>query len=125
MEKVLVLSVGGMLGTLARYFIGVTAHRYMGTGFPYGTLAVNALGCFLIGFLGSALENRMSVSPQLRLLLMVGFCGAFTTFSAYIHESHGLLQGGEMLKAGMNIFVSVFAGLVLFKLGMGLGKFVQ
>lgn len=122
MEKIMVLSVGGVLGTLARYFLATAVYRQAGTLFPYGTLLVNAVGCFLIGFLGALAENKISFGPQLRLLLMVGFCGAFTTFSTYIFETDGLLRDGEIYKAFLNLTVSVVAGFVLFKLGMMLGE---
>jgi fluoride exporter len=122
MGKVVVLSIGGVLGTLARYFLANGVYRCCGTSFPYGTLAVNAIGCFLIGLFGTLAENKLSFGPGMRLLLMVGFCGAFTTFSTYIFETNGLMQDGEMLKAALNVTVSILAGFLVFKLGAVLGQ---
>jgi fluoride exporter len=122
MSKVLVLSIGGIAGTLARYFLANSVYRYCGTAFPYGTMVVNATGCFLIGFFGTLAENKISFGPNLRLLLMVGFCGAFTTFSTYIFETNGLVRDGEMVKAALNVIISVLLGFFVFKIGMILGK---
>lgn len=122
MGKVVVLSLGGVLGTLARYFMSSTVHRAAGPGFPFGTLAVNALGCFLIGFLGALAEKKAGFGPHMRLMLMVGFCGAFTTFSTYIVDTHGLMQDGEMWKDMANMVASVVIGFLVFRLGLILGN---
>jgi fluoride exporter len=122
MFKVIYLSLGGILGTLARYYLSNASYRILGTEFPYGTFFVNMLGCFLIGLFGAFAEKKLFFGPELRLLLMIGFCGAFTTFSSYIFETNGLLQNGELLKAAANIFLNILAGFFLFELGMMIGK---
>ena len=122
LSKILSLAVGSLLGGFARYFLGGAVGSVMGTVFPFGTLAVNILGCFLIGFLSALTGDKFFLGPEAKLLLMTGFCGAFTTFSAFMLETDSLLKGGEALKAFLYIFLSLFAGLLFFRLGIFLGK---
>ena len=122
MIKYLNLIVGGMAGTLARYALSGIIYQILGTNFPYGTLVVNLSGCFLVGFLASLAEEKFLLGPNARLLLMVGFCGAFTTFSTLIFETANLIKDGESLRAFFNISISVVAGFFLFKLGVILAE---
>lgn len=124
MEKWAFLIGGGVAGTLARYSLAGLVYARWGTGFPYGTLVVNLLGCFLIGWLDALCERKFLLSPNLRLLLMTGFCGAFTTFSTWMLETSNLLKGGETLAALGNILVSVLAGFMLFRAGGMLGEWM-
>ena len=89
----------------------------MGTAFPYGTLAVNAAGCLLLGFLGTLAEQKFLLSAQARLFWMVGLLGAFTTFSTLIDESWQLLRDGNVLVASANLFGSLVVGLLALWLG--------
>ena len=122
MNKILFLGVGGIAGTLARYFLAGAVYTKIGMDFPYGTLVVNLTGCFIVGFLDVLSERRFNMVPQMRLMLITGFCGAFTTFSAFIIESYGLIRAGNMLPAFINIVGSVFIGLIVFRLGILLGE---
>ena len=124
MDKVFFLSLGGVFGTLARYYMGNLTHRFFGSNFPFGTLSVNLIGCFLIGLFGALAEKKLFFGPEMRLLLMVGFCGAFTTFSSYIFETHGLMQNGEMIKALGNVVLNIVLGFAIFKLGLILGEMI-
>lgn len=124
MQKFFSLVFGGVAGTLARYVLSGAAYRMFGTNFPYGTLVVNGIGCFVIGFLASVSREKFLLGPEARLLLMVGFCGAFTTFSTLILETDNLLRGGEVFKALGNIFVSVAAGFIVFRAGVFLGELI-
>lgn len=116
------LIAGGVLGTLARYAGSGAVYRMMGERFPYGTLAINLLGCFLIGLFFSLSENRGALSPNARLFLMTGFCGAFTTFSTFMLETHQLLRDGQNFLAFANIAVSILAGFLFFRVGTFLGQ---
>ena len=118
MDKWLFLLIGGIAGTFARYAIVGAAYQKIGTTFPYGTLIVNLVGCFLIGFFDVIVEKKIAIAPQLRLLLMVGFCGAFTTFSAFILDSYNLIKAGETLRAFLNVIGSVALGFIVFRLGI-------
>ncbi|MBF0254491.1 MAG: fluoride efflux transporter CrcB [Candidatus Omnitrophica bacterium] len=111
------LMAGGAVGTAARYGLSEAMHRWMGTGFPFGTLTVNMLGCLLGGFAATMIEARFAVSHEVRLMVMAGFLGAFTTFSTYILESSNLLKDGRWVWASINIFISIAAGLAFFKFG--------
>jgi CrcB protein len=124
MIKILSLVVGSVAGGLARYYMAGSAHRFFGPTFPYGTLIVNLTGCFLIGFLSALAEGKFAMSQNLKLLLMVGFCGAFTTFSTFMLETGNLMKDGEALRAFMNVFLSFVIGFILFKAGVALGELI-
>jgi len=122
MTKILSLVIGGVLGTLSRYFLTMGVAQIAGVGFPWGTTVVNLTGCFLIGFLVVFLEGPMQMSQNLMMLLVVGFCGAFTTFSTFIFETSSLIREGNTLQALINVMLSVVAGFILFRIGMWLGE---
>ena len=122
MTKLLNLIIGGAAGTIARYFLAGSVYRLMGTGFPYGTLIVNVSGCFILGLLAALADKKFILGPDARLLLMIGFCGAYTTFSTLIFESDNLLKNGQAMRAFSNIFISVILGLILFRVGGLLGE---
>lgn len=121
MVKFALLAIGGITGTVVRYLLAGAIYGAMGTNFPYGTLAVNLLGCFIAGFLAAITESKFMLSPNLRLLLMIGFCGAFTTFSTFILETSNLIRGGETVRALVNIIFSVIIGFIVFRIGLFLG----
>ena len=122
MVKWVALAAGGVAGTFARYLLSIVVYRAVGSRFPYGTLIVNLLGCFLIGVLDVLAEEKFILGPQARLLLMVGFCGAFTTFSTFILETGNLIKDGQTLYAFSNVMTSVVLGFVVFRLGILAGK---
>ena len=122
-EKVFYLAAAGAAGTLARYFAAGLVHRINGVSFPWGTMVVNIVGCFLAGLLWSLFENRWAVFGEIRIVVFVGFMGAFTTFSSLILETNELLRSAEWMYAVLNItlqnglgFVALFAGMVIGKL---------
>jgi CrcB protein len=103
MAKVLLVGLGGFLGSIARYWLSGLAHARFGAGFPWGTLAVNVLGCLAIGALSQVVEQRGGLAPELRALLVVGFLGGFTTFSAFGNETVDLFRSDERAVAWSNI----------------------
>ncbi len=122
-HKLIWLAVAGGLGTLARYGIVGLVQRLDGASFPWGTVAVNLLGCFLAGFIWSIFENRWFVAGEIRTVVLVGFMGAFTTFSTLIIETGEMLRSAEWLYAAANLaiqnglgFVALFAGITLGRL---------
>jgi CrcB protein len=118
MHPVLMVGLGGAAGSVLRYWLGgLVQHRLDATGFPAGTLAVNLVGCFLIGILSSTVETRHAFSPDLRLLLGAGVLGGFTTFSAFGNETLNLLRAGQAGLASANIVANVVLGLGLAGLG--------
>ncbi len=102
---------------MSRYVLGGLVYRSFGTGFPYGTLAVNLLGCFVIGFLAAMAEKKFILGTDVRTFWMIGFCGAFTTFSTLIFETDGLIRDGQIARASINIVLSVVFGFILFRIG--------
>ena len=111
----LLIAIGGALGALGRYGVGTVVQRTAGSGFPAGTLAVNVVGCVLVGMLARTLQPQSH--DQLRALLIVGFCGGFTTFSAFSLETIALIQGGEWSRA----LAYVAATMVACLAGTGIG----
>jgi CrcB protein len=113
----LLIALGGAAGSLLRYVIGGMVQRTSGSGFPVGTLFVNVIGCLLIGVFVRFLLN-MQTSAEMRALLVVGFCGGFTTFSAFSLETVGLIEGGEYARAATYIVGSVVMCIVATFAGM-------
>ena len=124
MLRLLVIAAGGAAGAVARYWLSGRVYAWLGTGFPWGTLAVNVAGSFLIGLLAILLVERLPYSAEWRSLLVVGFLGAFTTFSTFSLETLMLIEQTEFAKAGANAVVSVLACLAATWLGIVAGRAV-
>ena len=122
MINFLTIGIGGFLGAIARYGVAVWIGRQWGRSFPLGTFVVNVSGSFLIGLLMSLFTERFMVNPQWRLLFVVGFLGAYTTFSTFEYETGTLLRDGEWLIATLNIVLSVLVGFAALKLGEMIAK---
>lgn len=120
----LALALGSLAGGFARYFLSGAVHGRWGALFPYGTLAVNLLGCFLIGFFDGLVQQRAFLNPHMRLLLMAGFCGAFTTFSTLMLETSFLMEKGQSTRAFLYVAASLSAGFLLLRLGVFLARLV-
>jgi CrcB protein len=116
--QVLVIAAGGALGAVLRYGLSQSVYRLLGRDFPYGTLAVNLLGSFLIGVAVVLIVERMILSELWRTALIIGFLGAFTTFSTFSFETLALFEDGQMVKALLNIGLSVILCLLATWLGM-------
>jgi CrcB protein len=122
MRQLLAVAAGGAAGAVMRWLMASGIQRMAGGAFPWGTLVVNALGSFLLGFLFVWLIERSSASELMRLALTVGFLGAFTTFSTYSLESIRLLQEGAFTLAFGNIVGQVIVCLMLTWLGVQLAR---
>jgi CrcB protein len=120
--KLLIIGAGGFLGAIARYSAAHWIGQHWGRNFPLGTFIVNISGCFLIGLLMHLFTERFLVSPHWRLFFVVGFLGAYTTFSTFEYETGELVSDGESLVALMNVVVSVMVGFAALKLGEALAK---
>ncbi|TAV73882.1 fluoride efflux transporter CrcB [Rhizobium leguminosarum] len=107
MIQALLVAAGGAIGSLLRYYVGQWALRLMGPAFPWGTLAVNIVGCFVIGVLAELIARKFNASVELRLLLITGFLGGFTTFSAFSLDAISLFERGEAVAGGIYIAASV------------------
>jgi CrcB protein len=115
---------GGALGSLARFWLASAVAALTGPQFPWGTLLINAVGSFVIGCFGAltADSGRLDVPTDIRLFVMVGICGGFTTFSSFSLQTLELLQSGEALRAGGYIVGSVVLCLVFVWAGAVLGR---
>ena len=123
----LLIALGGAAGSVLRYLIGGRVQHFAPHGFPLGTLFVNVVGCFLVGILVRQFMN-IQTHNYLRALLVVGFCGGFTTFSTFSMETVGLIEGGEYPRAIGYITLSVvlcltatFTGMSAMRLIAGMG----
>lgn len=125
-SKLLLLAAAGGAGTLARYGLHAATHRWLAPptagNFPWGTVAVNALGCLLFGLVFGLTETRAHLPPATRLILLTGFMGAFTTFSTFAHDTAHLARGGAVGLAMANLALQNLAGLTLAAVGFVLGS---
>jgi len=118
-----ILAFAGAAGTLTRYALGSWIQQLCGSRFPLGTFVVNALGCLIIGFIGTLADERAFFSQELRVALIIGFLGAFTTYSSFAYETGKLFTNGNILFAMGNVFgtlvicfISLFLGALLARL---------
>jgi fluoride exporter len=110
--NLLLIAIGGALGSVARYLLSSLVLRLSGSLFPLGTFVVNVIGCAAFGAIVGAAEQRFVVSPHVRLFTLVGLLGGFTTFSSFAYESFALLRDGQFVAASFNILGQVVLGLV-------------
>ena len=122
MTQTLAIAAGGAVGALLRFWVSTGVYSLLGRGFPYGTLAVNVLGSFLMGFLFVLLNERMIASPELRAALLIGLLGAFTTFSTFSIETINLIEQAAFFKAGANMLLSVLLCVVAAGAGLLIGR---
>ena len=122
MLQILAIAGGGALGSLARFWVSTGIYQLFGRSFPWGTLVVNVSGSFVMGFLFVLFLERLAAAPEWRAAVLVGFLGAYTTFSTFEYETGALLKDGEWLFAGLNVVLSVIVGFVALKLGEIMAK---
>lgn len=120
LRNILLVAFGGAVGSVCRYLVS----RLLEASFPWGTLVVNILGSLLIGLL-VGLSGKSIVSPDMKLLLVTGFCGGFTTFSTFANESFAMMRTGEVLIAALYVGVSVAIGTLAVWLGMNVSEYIK
>ncbi len=122
MQKIILIAAAGAAGTLARYFLGGLVQRLYGGSFPWGTFAVNISGTFLFGFIWSLAEERLVISGEARAVILVGFMGAFTTFSTFMFETGELMRDSEFALAFGNLALQNVVGIIFLILGLAAGR---
>ena len=121
-QKLLLLALAGGLGTLARYGLAGWVQRWAGADFPWGTAVVNVAGCFAFGMFWALASERWAIGGEVRAVVLVGFLGAFTTFSTFMSETGQLLMDSQWLIAGVNVLVQNAVGIAVFLLGLAVGR---
>ena len=124
LQKIIYLALAGAAGTLGRYWLGGFVQRSINADFPFGTAAVNIIGCLLFGLLWALTENRLSVSGQMRTIIFIGFFGGFTTFSSFAFETAQMLDDSQWLWASGNLILQNVLGLVGMIAGLAIGKYI-
>ncbi|ORU92850.1 MAG: camphor resistance protein CrcB [Cycloclasticus sp. symbiont of Bathymodiolus heckerae] len=122
MTQLLAIAAGGSIGAVMRYLVSTGIYTWLGRGFPYGTLVVNVVGSLLMGLLYELFLQRLSVSPEIRAVLLVGFLGAFTTFSTFSIETINLIEQGYLLKAMTNVLASVVLCILAAWVGLQIAR---
>ena len=120
--QIFAIAGGGALGALGRFWVSTGVYRVLGRDFPWGTLAVNTLGSFLMGLLFVLFIDRLAAGPEVRAAVLVGFLGAFTTFSTFSIETLALIEEGYLGRAFLNMWVSVLVCLLACWAGVLLGR---
>jgi CrcB protein len=116
--NILLVGIGGALGSISRYLLGTWIQSLSRSiDFPFGTLAVNLIGCFVIGFLAELAEARGAFTPESRAFMFIGILGGFTTFSSFGNDTMNLFRDGQTLNAVANVSANVVFGLLLVWLG--------
>ena len=122
--KLLWIALAGAAGTLTRYWMGGAVQRLAGSSFPYGTFVINVSGCFVFGLFWALATERFNLGGEIRMIVLLGFMGAFTTFSSFVFETMELLKGSEWLLAGANLIGQNLLGLLGLFLGWTLGRMI-
>lgn len=122
MQTTIFIAVAGLVGTLLRYWLSAAVARQYGETFPWGTMAVNLLGCLITGAVFFLTEERFVISPTVRTVILIGLLGGFTTFSAYGLQTFTLLRDGQLGFAILNVATSNVLGLFMVWIGYALGR---
>ncbi len=120
--NLLIVGIGGFFGAITRYLVDGWIGRRMGALFPYGTFVINVSGSFILGLFATTITERFIIHPHWRLLIAIGFVGAYTTFSTFEYETNKLFEEGSFGLALLNLLLSVSAGLIAVRLGILLAR---
>lgn len=116
--------MGGAVGSVARYLLSRAVQGTVLSAFPFGTMTVNVLGCFVLGAVCGLADNSVAMSREMKLVLTMGFCGGFTTFSTFMNESASLIRADNAMMAAVYIGASVALGLIAVFSGMQLTRII-
>lgn len=124
LQQYVFVAIGGTIGVLARYALQGALYSVAPRGFPYATIVINVIGCFIVGVVIAAADERGLISPQWRVLLTTGFCGGFTTFSTFSFETIALFRDGEIMYGVLYSGGSLLLGLGATVAGMFFGRMI-
>jgi len=116
------ISIGAILGATLRYYTTLWTITHLGMNFPYGTMLVNVVGCFILGAFLSVADGRFHASSPMRLFIATGFCGSLTTFSTFSYETINLFTNGNYLQASLNLGISLVLGFLSLALGTSIAQ---
>ncbi len=122
MVELAAIAIGGALGAVSRYFAVGLVTDWLGKSFPFGTMAVNITGSFLIGVMYILVVQKLHAMPELRAILVVGFLGSFTTFSTFSLETFSLIEQGNLSQAGLYTLSSLVMGVLAVWAGISIAK---
>lgn len=122
--QILLIALAGSVGALSRYGLSTLAANVFGPKFPYGTLTVNVLGCFLIGFVMHVAQSTDILSADIKMAVTVGFLGALTTFSTFSMETYKYIEDAQWLLAGANVALNVLLGLIATIIGLAAARLI-
>ena len=122
LRAIFFVGLGSAGGGILRYLTGKWIHNLIATSFPLGTLAVNVIGCFIIGLVYCIFDRGNATDTNMQLLLATGFCGGFTTFSSFMHENYTMIENGQFLHLILYTGLSVVLGLLALYLAISLAK---
>jgi fluoride exporter len=122
LKTLIIIAIGGGLGSVLRYLTTIFVNKYFQSNFPYATLLTNVLGCLLIGLFFGYLEKNNAISQDLKFFLITGLCGGYTTFSTFSNENIQLLQTNQTFTAFLYIGLSIFIGLMATWFGLIIAK---
>ena len=125
LAQILVIMFGGAFGAAARFMLSSKVNEKFGSAFPLGTLSVNVIGSFLMGLLAIVLVERLALDPLLKLGILVGFLGAFTTFSTFSMDTLSLFEQGHSFRAVSNMFISVLCSVLAVWFGVLIGRAIS
>jgi len=126
-KQIILVALGGGLGSVCRFLISVALPKFtltspwVVTSFPLATFVINISGCFLVGLISAYFNEHSNLSPNLKLLLIMGFCGGFTTFSTFAFEKVNLIQNGNYTTFFLYVFSSIIIGILAVFLGFWVG----
>lgn len=122
MQTILWISIGAIVGANLRYFVGQSVAKLLSSTLPYGTLVINITGSFILGFFLVWTGERVLADPRWRLLIAIGFCGGYTTFSSFAYETFALFEQGRFAASVLNVIVTNVLSMVAVVAGAAIAR---